>query len=60
LVPLLLFCRRFLISCSPICQSFLLHVKPFEFYWGSHHLCLLIPVYSLLFPALTSEFQILC
>jgi hypothetical protein len=58
--PFLLWCRSFLISCSPICQSFFLVARPFEFYWGSHCLCLLIPVYSLLFLALASKFQVLC
>jgi hypothetical protein len=48
--------RSFLISCSPICQSFLLVAEPFEFYRGSHCLCLLILVYSLLFPVLASKF----
>jgi hypothetical protein len=27
-------------------------IEQFEFYWGSHYLCLLIPLYSLLFSAL--------
>jgi hypothetical protein len=38
----ILLCRSFLISCSPTCQSFLWVAKPFEFYVGSHCLCLLI------------------
>jgi hypothetical protein len=33
--PFLLLCRSFLISCSPICPSFLLVVGLLEFYWGS-------------------------
>jgi hypothetical protein len=51
--PFLLLCKIFLISCNSICQSSLLVAKPLEFYLVSHCLCLLIPVYSLLFPALT-------
>jgi hypothetical protein len=47
-----LLCRSFLISCSPICQSFLLVAEPFRFYWRSHCLCLLILVYSLFFTPL--------
>jgi hypothetical protein len=50
-----LMCRRFLVSCSPTCQSFLLVAKPFELYVGNHCLCLLVPVYSLLYPALDSK-----
>jgi hypothetical protein len=56
LFPLL--CRNFLISCSLICQCFLLVAEPFEFYWGSPCLCLLLPVYCLLFPVLVSRFQV--
>jgi hypothetical protein len=52
----LLFCRSFLISCSTICQSFLLDAEPLEFSLGSHRLCLLIPVYSLFFPTLAIKF----
>jgi hypothetical protein len=51
-----LLCRSFLISCSIICQSFLLVAEPSEFCLGSHCLCLLIPVNSLLFSALPSKF----
>jgi hypothetical protein len=40
-----LLCIRLLILCSSICQSFLSVAEPFEFYWGSHCLCLLIPVF---------------
>jgi hypothetical protein len=54
-----LLCISFLISCSPICQVFVLAAEPFEFYLGSHYLCLLIPVYSLLFPTLASKFPVL-
>jgi hypothetical protein len=36
--------QRLLISCSLICQSFLLVTESFEFYWWSHCLCLLILV----------------
>jgi hypothetical protein len=57
--PLLLLCRSFLISCSLICWSFPLVAGPIEFYWGSHCLCLLLPVNSLLFPVLASRFQVL-
>jgi hypothetical protein len=49
--------QSFLISFSPICQFFLLVAEPFEFYLRSHCLYLLIPVYSLPFPALASKFQ---
>jgi hypothetical protein len=51
---LLLF-RSILVSCSPICQSFLLVAEPFEFYLESHCLFLLVPLYL----ALDSEFQVL-
>jgi hypothetical protein len=54
-----LLCRSFLISCSPMCQFILLVAEPFEFYLESHCLCLLVPVYSLLFPVLASKFQVL-
>jgi hypothetical protein len=54
---LLLLCSSFLISCSPICQSFLLVAEPFEFYLVSHCLCLLIPVYSLFFHAQLQSFR---
>jgi hypothetical protein len=57
--PFLLLCRSFLVSFSPTCQSFLLAEKPFAFYLGSYCLCLLVLVYSLLFPALASKFQVL-
>jgi hypothetical protein len=42
-----LLCRRFLISCGPICQSFLTVAEPFEFNWWSACLCLLPPVSAL-------------
>jgi hypothetical protein len=45
--------QSFLFLYTPICQSFLLVTEPFEFYWGSHCLCLLLPVYSL-FPTYTT------
>jgi hypothetical protein len=50
--PLILLCRRLLVSCRHICQSFLLVAEQIELYLRSHYLCLLIPLYSLLFPAL--------
>jgi hypothetical protein len=40
---------RFLDSCSPICQSFLLIVEPVEFYLVSYYLCLWVPVHFLFF-----------
>jgi hypothetical protein len=54
-----LLCRSFLISYSPICQSFLLVAEPFVLYWGNHCLSLLTPVYSLLFPKPASKFLVL-
>jgi hypothetical protein len=54
----LLFFRRLLVSCSLICNPFFLN-ESFEFYLGSHCLCILIPAYSLFFPALVSKFQVL-
>jgi hypothetical protein len=54
-----LLCSRFLISWSPISKYFPLVAEPFELYWRSHYLHLSIPVYSLLFPALSSKFQLL-
>jgi hypothetical protein len=47
--PFLVLFKSFLISCSLICPSFLLVAEPFEFYLGIHCLCILIPMYSLLF-----------
>jgi hypothetical protein len=38
-------------------QFFLSVAESFEFYLGKHCLFLLIPVYSLLFPALASKFH---
>jgi hypothetical protein len=55
--PFLFLCKSFLVSCSPICQSFLLVAEPFNLYLRSHCLCILIPVYCLLFPALASNFR---
>jgi hypothetical protein len=56
--PFLLLCRNFLISCSHICQIFLLVSRPFVFYWGSH--CLYIPSSSSIFPAPSStNFKVL-
>jgi hypothetical protein len=49
----------FLVSCSPICQFFLLVAEPLERYLGSYCLCLYVPVYSLLFPILVAKFQAL-
>jgi hypothetical protein len=37
----------------------LLVAEPFGFYLGSHCLCILIPVYTLLFSPLASKFQVL-
>jgi hypothetical protein len=48
--PFLFPCRSFIISCSPICPSFLLVTKLLGFYWGSPCLYLLLPEYSLLNP----------
>jgi hypothetical protein len=42
--PFHLLFRSFLILCSPICHFFLLVAEPFEFYLGSHCLCLSLPV----------------
>jgi hypothetical protein len=53
-----LLCRSFSVSSSPICQSFRLVAKPFEFYLGSHWSCLLALVYSLLFAVLSSKFWV--
>jgi hypothetical protein len=50
--------QKILISCSPICPSFLLVAWLLEFYRGSPCLYLLLPEYSLLFPVLTSEFRV--
>jgi hypothetical protein len=55
--PFHLWSKSFLISCSLICQSFLLVVEPFEFYLGRHCLCLLIPFCSCSFSALASKFH---
>jgi hypothetical protein len=44
--PFLLLCRSLLISCSPICPSFLLVAGLLEFYWGILCLYLLLPEYS--------------
>jgi hypothetical protein len=57
--PFLLLCRSFLIWFSTICWSFLLVAEPLELYWGTHCLCLLPLLYSLLFPILASRFQVL-
>jgi hypothetical protein len=46
---LLLLCRSFLISCSPICPSFLLDAGLLKFYLGILCLYFLLPGYSLLF-----------
>jgi hypothetical protein len=51
--------QNFLISRSPICPFFLIVAEPFELYVGSLCICLLIPVYSLLFPVLAARFQVL-
>jgi hypothetical protein len=51
-------CADILISCSPICLSILLDAGPLKVYWGSPCLCLLLPEYSLIFPVLTSRFQV--
>jgi hypothetical protein len=50
-----LFFRSILVSCSPICQPFLLVAEPFEFHLERHCLRLLVPLYL----ALESEFQVL-
>jgi hypothetical protein len=50
-------CRRLLISFSSICGLFLLDSEPVEFYWESHCLWLLLPVYSMFFPVLASGFR---
>jgi hypothetical protein len=55
--PFFLLCGSFFISWSPFCQSSLSVAEPFEFYLGSHRLCLLIPVYSVLFPALALKYR---
>jgi hypothetical protein len=39
--------QKLLISCSTICQFFILIIEPFEFYLESHCIFLLIPVYFL-------------
>jgi hypothetical protein len=54
--PFLLLCRSFLISCSPICPSFLLVAGLLEFYWGSYFLDLLLPEYFFLFLVLNLDF----
>jgi hypothetical protein len=53
-----LLCRSFLILYNPICPSFLLVAGLLEFYWGSSCLYLLLPVYSLFLPVLTSDFWV--
>jgi hypothetical protein len=40
----------------PICQSFLLVTESCKLYLGSHWLCLLLPVHSMLFPAVVAMF----
>jgi hypothetical protein len=50
--------QKFLISCSPICQTFLLVARLLQFYCASPCLYLLLPVYSWLFPILPSRFQV--
>jgi hypothetical protein len=40
------------------CQSLLMVDEPLGFCWGSPCLCLLLPLYSPLFPLLASVFQV--
>jgi hypothetical protein len=55
--PFPLLYRSFWILCSSICQAFLLDAETFVFYFVSHCLCLLVPVYFLLFPELAVSFM---
>jgi hypothetical protein len=48
-------CRTMSVSCSLICLS----CWAIWIYWGSHCLCLYVPVYPLLFFALISKFQVI-
>jgi hypothetical protein len=35
--------QKFLVSCTPICQTFLLITELLECYSGSYYLCLYVP-----------------
>jgi hypothetical protein len=52
--PFLWLYRRFLTAFSHIYWAFLFITELTEFYWGSHCLCLLLPMFSLLFTVLVS------